>query len=74
MALWQICGASLVAQMVKNLSANAGDPGLIPGSERSPGESNGYLLQYSYLGNPMGRGAWWAIIYWVTKSQTGLSD
>ena len=47
--------------MVKNLPANAGDMGLIPGSGRSPGEGNGSPLQYSCLGNPMDRGAWWAI-------------
>ena len=41
--------------MVKNLSANAGDVGLIPGSRRSHGEENGNLLQYSCLGNPMDR-------------------
>ena len=44
--------------MVKNLPANAGDVGLIPGSGRSPGEGNGNPLQYSCLGNSMGRGAW----------------
>ena len=37
---------------------NAGDPGLIPGSGRSPGEGHGNPLQYSYLENPMDRGAW----------------
>ena len=42
--------------VVKNLSANAGDVGSIPGSERSPGEGNGHPLQYSCLGNPMDRG------------------
>ena len=41
--------ASLVAQTVKNLPANAADPGSILGSERSPGEGNGYVL----LENPM---------------------
>ena len=46
--------------MIKNLPVNAGDLGLIPGSRRSPGERKGNPLQYSYLGNPMGRGAWWA--------------
>ena len=46
---------SLVAQMVKNLPATAGDMGLIPGSERSSGEGNGNLLQYSCLENPMDR-------------------
>ena len=61
----------------KNQSANAGDTGeagLIPGSGGSPGGGNGNLLQYSCLGNPMGRGAWWAIVHGVTKSQTGLND
>ena len=43
--------------MVKNLSVNAGDVGLIPGSGRSPGDGNGNPLQYSCLGNPMDRGA-----------------
>ena len=46
--------------MVKNPPAKAGDTGLIPGSGRSPGEGNGNPLQYSCLGNPMDRGAWWA--------------
>ena len=43
--------------VVKNLSANAGNEGLIPGWGRSPGEGNGNLLQYSCLENPMDRGA-----------------
>ena len=51
--------ASLVAQMVKCPSVcNAGDPGSIPGLERSPGEGNGSPLQYSCLENPMGREVW----------------
>ena len=54
--------ASLVAQKVKNLPANAGDLGLIPGSGRFPGEGNGYPLQYSCLENPteesMGCSSW----------------
>ena len=37
---------------------NAGDPGLIPGLGRSPGEGNGNPLQYYCLENPMDRGAW----------------
>ena len=41
--------------MVKNLPANVGDMGLIPGSERFPGEENGNPLQYSCLGNPVNR-------------------
>ena len=59
--------------MVKNPPANAGDTrdmGLIPGSERSPGEGNGNLLQYSCLGNPVDRGTWRATVHGVTKSQT----
>ena len=45
--------------MVKNLPANAADTGLIVGSQRSPRKGNGNPLQYSCLGNPMDRGAWW---------------
>ena len=44
--------------VVKNLPANAGDSGLIPGSGRPPGEGNGNPLQYSCLENPMDRGTW----------------
>ena len=46
---------------VKNLPANAGDPGSVPGLGRSPGEGNGNPLQYSCLENPMDRGAWWSM-------------
>ena len=53
---------------------NAGNPGLIPGSGRSPGEGNGNPLQYSHLQNPVDRGAWWATVHGVTKSRTRLSD
>ena len=52
--------------VVKNPPASAGDSGdmgSIPGLRRSPGEGNGNPLQYSCLGNPMDRGAWWAAIY-----------
>ena len=66
--------ASLVAQTVKNPPANAGDQGLIPGSERSPGKGNGKPLQYSCLENSIDRRAWPAIVYGVTKSQTQLTD
>ena len=58
----------------KESALNAGDPGLIPGSGRSPGEGNGNPLQYSCLGNHMDRGAWWATVHGVTKSQTQQSD
>ena len=53
--------------MVRNPSANVGDPGLILGLGRSPGEVNGNPFQYSCLGNPMDRGARWVAILGVTK-------
>ena len=53
--------------MVKNLPTNARDAGSVPGSGRSPREGNGNALQYSCLGNPMDRGAWWATVYGVKK-------
>ena len=46
-----------------------GDPGSVPEWGRSPGEGNGNPLQYSSLENPMDKGAWWAIVHRVTKSQ-----
>ena len=55
---------------VRNTLVNTGDVGLIPESERSPGEGNDNPLQYSGLGNPMDRGAWWATVHGVTKSRT----
>ena len=58
--------------MVKNLPANAGDAGLIPGSGISSREGNGNPLQYSCLENPMDRGAWRATVDRVTKSPTQL--
>ena len=63
--------------MVKDPPANAGDvrdSGSIPGSGRSPGARNGNLLKYSYLGNSMGRGAWWVIVHRVANSWTQLSN
>ena len=60
--------------MVKNPPTNAEDSSSIPGLGRSPGEGNGNPLQYSCLGNPMDRGALWATVYGVTKSQTRLND
>ena len=62
-----------MAQIVKNPPANAGDPGSIPGSERSPGEGNGNPLQYSCLEPSVDRGAWWATVHEVAK-ETRLSD
>ena len=60
--------ASLVAQVAKNLPANAGDLGSIPGLGRSSGEGNGNPLQYACLENPMDRGAWWATVHRVAES------
>ena len=56
--------------VVKNSSNNGGNTGSIHGSGRSPGEENGNPLQYSYLGNPMDRGTWWATVSGVTNNQT----
>ena len=53
--------------MVKNLIAIAGDLGSMPGLGRSPGEGNVNPLQYSCLGNPMDREAWWATVHEVAK-------
>ena len=53
--------------MVKDPPANAGEVSLIPGMGRSSGEGNDNPLQYSCLGNPMGRGAWWATVPRVEK-------
>ena len=57
----------------KASACSVGDPGMIPGSGRSPGEGNGNPLQCSCLGNPMDRGAWLATVQEVAKSQTRLS-
>ena len=54
----------------KESACNAGDPGLIPGSGRSPGEGKSYPLQYSCPKNPMDSGAWQATVHRVTKSRT----
>ena len=59
-----------MAQTLKNLSRNARDLGLIPGSGRSPGGGRGNPLQYSSLENPIDRGAWWATVHRVAKSWT----
>ena len=62
---------------VKNALANAGnarDVGSVPGLERFPGRQNGNPLQCACLGNPMDRGAWWATVHGIAKSQTQLSN
>ena len=58
----------------KESACNAGDLSLTPGLGRSPREGNDNPLQYSCLGNPMDRGAWWVIVCGIAKSQTRLSD
>ena len=57
--LWWLSG--------KELACQSGDTGLIPGSGRSPEEENGSPLQYSCLGNLLGRGHWWATVHGVLK-------
>ena len=68
---WGCFPRSLV---VENLSASAGDTGLIPGLGRSSGVGNGNLLQSSCLEDSMDRGAWWATVHGVAKSQTRLNN
>ena len=69
--------ASQVVLVEKNLPANAGDvrdAGLSPRSGRSPGGGHGNPLQYFCLENPMDRGAWWATVHGVAKSQSDYSN
>ena len=67
-----VWGTSPAAQLVKNPCANAEDTrrGFAPGVGRSPGGGNGNSLQYSWLENPMDRGARRATVHGVIKSQT----
>ena len=58
----------------KESTCKAGDRDLISGSERSPGEGNGNLIQYSCLENSMDRGTWGTTVHEVAKSQTPVSD
>ena len=60
--------------VVKNLPADAGDTGSIPGSGRSAGEGNGNPFQYSCLGNPKDRGACQATVHGVTRIGHNLID
>ena len=53
--------------VVKNPPANIGDTDSMPGLGRSPGEGNGHPFQYSCLGNPMDREAWWATVHGFTE-------
>ena len=59
--------------VVKRVPTSA-DVGSIPGSGRSPGGGNGKQLQYSCLGNPTDRGAWWDTVCGIAKTQTRLSN
>ena len=63
--LWSLIPSRMT--LVKTLLANAEGAGSILGSGRSPGERNGNPLQYSCLGNPMDRGAWWATAQRIIK-------
>ena len=58
----------------KESTCQAGDTGLIPGLGRSPEGGNDNPLQYSCLGNPMDRGAWWAEVHGAAKSWTRSND
>ena len=70
-AWWGFPGGSVG----KEFACDAGDPGLIPGLGKTPGERDGNPFQYFCLENPMDRGAWWwAIVHGVTKNWTRLSD
>ena len=73
----RLCSKALISQISNNggsdskeSTCDSGDPGLIVGSGRSPGEGNGYPLQYSCLENAIDRGAWWATVHGVAKSWT----
>ena len=57
----------------KETACNVGNLGSIPGSGRSPGEGNGYRLEYSGLENPVDRGAW-PTVHGAAKSRTGPSN
>ena len=58
----------------KEPACNLGDLDSMPGLGKSPGEGNGYPLQYSCLENSMDRGVWWARVHGITKSRTRLID
>ena len=64
---WENFTSGIGSSVGKESDCNAGDPGSIPGSERSPRERNGYALQHSCLENPMDTGAWRATVCGVTK-------
>ena len=65
MAQW--LGHFLGGSLGKESTCNAGDPDLIPGSGRPSAEGSGNPFQYSYLGNPMDRGAWRATVHGIAR-------
>ena len=76
-ASWALSGASQGALVVKNPPSYVGDvrdAGSISELGRSPGEGNGNPLRYSFLENPMDRGAWWATVHGVAQSQANQRD
>ena len=66
---WGFPGGAVLKITLTN-GEDARDAGLIPVSERSPGEGNGNPLQYSFLENPTDRGAWWATVYGSQRADT----
>ena len=65
--IYQHCRSFPSVSVGKESVCSAGDPGLIPGSGRSPREGNGKAVQYSCLGNPMDRGTWRATFNGITR-------
>ena len=71
--IWQLSFPGL-PWWLRNLPVGVKDVGSIPGLRRSPGERNGKLLQYSWLGNLMDRGIWWATVHGATKESGTIHD
>ena len=70
----QLIWVSLGSSAGKESACNAGDLGSIPGMGRSPGGGHDNSFQCFCLENPMDRGAWWATVHGVTKSQTKILE
>ena len=73
-SLYTVLHSSELPSDGKASASNAGDPGSIPWSGRSPGEGNGTPLPYSCLENPMNREAWYTTVHGISKSRMRLSD
>ena len=71
---WVLLKGHTLLQNPPAYAGGARDTGSVSGSGRSPGGGNGNPLQYSCLANPKDRGAWWATVHGLAKSQTQLSD